>query len=109
MKNLSIISLMLIASISALNCHAGDNKAAEALAQKSGCLACHGINNKILGPAYVDVANKYHGDKSAEAKLITKVKAGGSGVWGTFAMPPNSPNVSDADIKTLVQWVLSLK
>lgn len=81
---------------------------AEALAQKSGCLACHGISNKILGPSYKEVAAKYKGDKTAEAKLIAKVKAGGSGAWGSMPMPANSPQVSDADIKTIVKWVLSL-
>ena len=81
---------------------------AEALAQKSNCLMCHGVDKKILGPAYKDVAAKYKGDKSAEAKLIQKVKAGGSGTWGDMPMPPNSPQVKDEDIKTLVQWILSL-
>lgn len=81
---------------------------AEALAQKSGCLLCHSIDKKVLGPAYKEVAAKYKGDKSAEAKLIQKVKAGGAGVWGEMPMPPNSPQVKDEDIKTLVQWVLSL-
>jgi cytochrome c len=54
-----------------------------------------------VGPAYKDVAKKYAGDKGAEAKLIAKVKAGGSGVWGPVPMPPNA-QVSDADVKTLV-------
>lgn len=81
---------------------------AEALAQKSNCLMCHGIDKKILGPAYKEVAAKYKGDKTAEAKLIQKVKNGGSGAWGEMPMPPNSPQVKDEDIKTLVQWVLSL-
>ena len=85
-----------------------DAKAAEALAQKSGCLACHSIDKKVLGPSYKDVAAKYKGDKTAEAKLIAKVKAGGSGVWGPIPMPANSPQVKDADIKTIVEWVLSL-
>ncbi|HWU83326.1 MAG TPA: c-type cytochrome [Methylophilaceae bacterium] len=88
---------------------AADAKAAEALAQKNGCLACHSVANKVVGPAYKDVAAKYRGDKGAEAKLIAKVKAGGSGVWGPVPMPPNSPHVKDEDIKTIVQWVLSLK
>jgi cytochrome c len=78
------------------------------LAQKSGCLACHGVDKKILGPAYKDVAAKYKGNKEAEAKLIAKVKAGGSGVWGPMPMPANSPRVSDADITTLVKWVLAM-
>jgi cytochrome c len=88
---------------------AGATDAAETLAQKSGCLGCHSVANKILGPAYKDVAAKYKDDKTAETRLIAKVKAGGSGVWGTMPMPPNSPQVQDADIKTIVHWVLSLK
>ena len=82
--------------------------AAEALAKKSGCLMCHGVQNAILGPAYKDVAAKYKGDTSAEAHLIAKVKAGGGGVWGKMAMPPNSPQVKDEDIKTIVKWILTL-
>jgi len=97
-------TLMLAGQASA----AVDAKAAEALAQKSGCLACHSVQNKVVGPAYKDVAAKYKGDKTAEAKLIEKVKKGGSGVWGPIPMPPNSPHVKDEDIKTLVEWVLSL-
>ena len=88
---------------------AADAKAAEALAQKSGCLACHSVNNKVVGPSYKDIAAKYKGDKAAEAKLIEKVKKGGSGVWGQIPMPPNSPHVKDQDIKTIVQWILSVK
>ena len=76
------------------------------LAKKSNCTACHAVDKKIVGPAYQDVAKKYAGDKGAEAKLIAKVKAGGTGVWGQISMPPNS-NVKDEDIKTLVRWVLA--
>ena len=85
-----------------------DQKSAEALMQKNGCAACHGIDKKIVGPAYVDVAAKYRGDKNALAQLSQKVKAGGSGVWGAIPMPPNA-QVSDADIKSLVSWILTLK
>ncbi|HPB91900.1 MAG TPA: c-type cytochrome [Methylophilus sp.] len=81
---------------------------AKALAQKSGCLACHGIDNKVMGPSYKDVAAKYKGQAGAEAKLVEKVKKGGSGVWGPMPMPANSPQVKDEDIKTIVKWVLSL-
>jgi cytochrome c len=80
----------------------------QALAQKSGCLACHSVDKKVLGPAYKDVAAKYKGDAGAEAKLVAKVKAGGSGVWGPMPMPANSPQVKDEDIKTIVKWILSL-
>lgn len=77
------------------------------LAQKSNCMACHAVDKKVMGPAYQDVAKKYKGDTAAEETLIKKVKAGGAGVWGPIPMPPNSPRVSDADIKTLVEWVLA--
>jgi cytochrome c len=82
--------------------------AGQALAQKSGCLACHSVDKKVLGPAYKDVAAKYKGDAGAEAKLVEKVKKGGSGTWGPMPMPANSPQVKDEDIKTIVHWVLSL-
>lgn len=84
-----------------------DAAKAKQLAQKFNCLACHAEDKKLVGPAYKEVAKKYKGDSGAEAKLIGKVKAGGSGVWGAIPMPPN--NVPDADIKTLVEWVLSLQ
>jgi cytochrome c len=84
-----------------------DAAKAKQLAQKYNCLACHAEDKKLVGPAYKDVAKKYKGDGGAEAKLSAKVKAGGSGVWGAIPMPPN--NVPDADIKTLVEWVLSLQ
>ncbi len=79
------------------------------LATKSGCMACHSVDKKIVGPSYKEVAAKYRTDKGAEAKLIDKVKKGGVGVWGQVPMPPNSPQVKDEDIKTLVKWVLSQK
>lgn len=101
--------LLTIAAAGSILVAAQANAAdAQALAQKSGCLACHSVDKKILGPAYKDVAAKYKGDKGAEARLVAKVKAGGSGVWGPMPMPANSPQVKDADIQTIVQWVLSL-
>ena len=80
----------------------------EELAKKNACTACHAIDKKLVGPAYKDVAKKYAGDATAEAKLVDKVKKGGVGVWGQVPMPPNA-SVKDEDIKTLVKWVLSLK
>ena len=87
---------------------AGNALASEALAKKYNCLACHAVDKKLIGPAYKDVAAKYKGDAGAEAKLVAKVKNGGTGTWGQIPMPPNSA-VPDADIKTLVKWVLSTK
>jgi cytochrome c len=102
MKRIAV-PLMLIGLAAALPA-----KADEAMAKKYNCLACHAVDHKVVGPAYKDVAKKYAGQKDAEAKLIEKVKKGGSGVWGNIPMPPNSA-VPDADIKKLVEWILSLK
>ena len=77
-----------------------------ALAKKSGCLNCHAADKKVVGPSYQDVAKKYAGDAGAEAKLIAKVKKGGSGAWGPIPMPANA-QVKDEDIKTLVKWVMA--
>ena len=80
----------------------------EALAKAKNCMACHAVDKKLVGPAYKDVAAKYKGDKTAEAKLIEKVQKGGVGAWGQMPMPPN-PQVNPAEAKTLVAWVLSQK
>ena len=82
--------------------------ASEQLAREKNCLACHAVDNKLVGPGYKEVAAKYKGDKSAEDKLAQKVMKGGSGVWGQIPMPAN-PQVSAAEAKTLVKWILSLK
>jgi cytochrome c len=85
-----------------------DMAAAEAMMKKDGCAACHAVDKKIIGPSYQEVAAKYKGDKDAPAKLAKKVKEGGSGVWGQVPMPPNA-TTSDADVKALVDWILTLK
>lgn len=75
------------------------------LAQKSQCMACHGVDKKLVGPAYQDVAKKYAGQKEAEANLVRSIKAGGSGKWGPVPMPPQAA-LSDADARTLAGWIL---
>ena len=85
-----------------------DNKAADELMKKAGCSACHAVDKKVIGPGYQEVAAKYKGDAKAAATLADKVKKGGVGVWGQIPMPPNA-QVSDADIKELVAWILTLK
>lgn len=86
----------------------GNALASEAVAKKYGCLACHAVDKKVIGPSYKEVAAKYKGDAGAEAKLVAKVKSGGVGAWGQIPMPPNAA-VPDADVKVLVKWVLSAK
>jgi len=84
------------------------NAQAEAMMKKDGCAACHAVDKKIVGPAYVEVAAKYRADKDAVAKLSKKVKEGSTGVWGPIPMPPNAAT-SEADIKELVAWIMTLK
>ena len=79
----------------------------EALAKSKNCLACHSVANKIVGPAFKDVAAKYKGDAAALATLTNKVIKGGGGVWGGIPMPPNA-TTSQAEAETLVKWILSL-
>jgi len=78
-----------------------------ALHTQHGCASCHTPEAKAVGPAYKDIAAKYRGKKSAPTQLIAKIKKGGAGAWGDMPMPPQS--VSDAELKTLVQWVLTRK
>lgn len=82
------------------------------LAKQNGCLACHKIETKLVGPAWRDVSKRYKDDPDAKTRLIAKVKTGGKGNWtkvtGGIPMPPNSPRVSDEDIEKLVTFVLSL-
>jgi cytochrome c len=77
-----------------------DAKKAVALLQKNGCLVCHGMTNKIVGPAYSDVAKKNAGNAEY---LATKIKAGGVGVWGPIPMPAQT--LSAADAKTIAVWL----
>jgi cytochrome c len=107
MKKASILALGI--SAMALS---GTAMADLALAKKSGCLACHSVEKKIVGPAWKDVAAKYKGDAGARDALIAKVKKGGKGNWtavtGGAPMPPYSPRVSDENIGKLVDFILSL-
>ena len=66
------MKIILATIVTAAVLFAGNASANQALAQKSGCLACHSIDKKVLGPSYKDVAAKYKGDAGAEAKLVAK-------------------------------------
>jgi cytochrome c-550 PedF len=78
----------------------------EKLAKKDGCLSCHTVNVKMVGPAYQDVARKYLNKDNAETKLLAKLKKGGSGTWGKVPMPPMN-HVPDEDLKALIEWILA--
>lgn len=93
---------------SSLLLSAGSAFADAEMLKKFNCMACHAIDQKRLGPPLKDVAAKYAGDSGAVAMLSKKIQSGGSGAWGEMPMPPQ-PQVSDADAKTLAEFILSLK
>jgi cytochrome c len=117
------VSAAAVLTLVAVQANAEDGLA---LAKKSGCLACHSVEKKIVGPAWKDVANKYKGKSEISATLsdgtvvkgtpkevlTQKIHKGGKGNWtavtGGVPMPPYSPRVSDADISKLVDFVLGL-
>ena len=78
------------------------------LLKDKACLACHSLDNKVVGPAYKDVAKKYRARKDAEAYLSKKIREGSNGVWGQIPMPPNT-TVDEAQSHTLAKYILSLK
>jgi cytochrome c len=101
-----LVSIVGAALVAAGAAHA---QSADELLKKHNCTVCHAIDKKLVGPAYIDVAAKYKGDPKAPTLLMEKVKKGGVGNWGKdVPMPPN-PTVPDADIKTMVTYVLNLK
>jgi len=81
--------------------------AATELAQSSGCLACHAIDKKGVGPALKEVAKRYRDEKTALTLLSNRVQNGASGTWGSIPMPANK-HVDEAQATSLVQWILSL-
>ena len=100
-------SMLIVAAVSALFAQNAMASDPAKLAQTKGCMACHQIDKKVVGPSYKDVAKKYAGQGDAADKLATKIQKGGSGVWGTVPMPPN--NVTPAEAKELATWVLAQK
>jgi cytochrome c len=103
MKHVFVLT-MLFATASA---HAEVNAAkAKSAIGKSDCMACHAVNNRIVGPGYKEIAAKYQGDKKAVAVLAKRVRTGSSGIWGAVPMPAH-PDLSDADAKLIVEWILA--
>jgi len=73
---------------------------------KAGCMACHAKDKKLVGPSFKDIAAKYKG-QDAVAKLMEKVRKGGSGTFGPIPMAPNGPDkINDADLKAAVELIL---
>jgi cytochrome c len=86
----------------------GGDDPLQKLLNAHGCSACHALDKRVVGPSFKEVAAKYAGDAGAPQKLAAKIRGGGTGAWGQVPMPPN-PDVTDADLETLVGWVLQQK
>jgi cytochrome c len=80
----------------------------KALIEASDCLTCHREHEKLIGPAYAEVAKKYPNSEENVKKLAGKIIAGGTGVWGQLPMSPH-PQISEADAETMVKYILSIK
>ena len=72
----------------------------------SNCLGCHGVDKRIVGPSFIEIASRYKNDAGAESRLVSKVKEGGSGVWGNVPMPPHAEVGAEA-LRAMVRWILS--
>ncbi|MBY6063562.1 cytochrome C [Pseudidiomarina sediminum] len=103
-----VLSCSVLLAGLALSGAASANEDAEALAKQHICTACHGIDQKIVGPAYTDVAAKYADKENALELVKASIKAGGSGKWGQAAMPPQA-QLSDEQLTILAEWILSQK
>jgi cytochrome c len=99
MKKITIILFTILSATNAM--------ASPELARSKNCMACHSVENKLVGPGFKEIAARYNGN-NMEEKLTKKVLKGGSGSWGTIPMPANA-QLTEIEAQTLVRWVLSLK
>jgi cytochrome c len=76
--------------------------------EQSDCFSCHRVDQKVVGPAFADIAQRYAGKPDAVSMLVNKVKNGGAGNWGEIPMTPH-PQLTDAQLRAMVEWVLQQK
>lgn len=107
MKSIIFLSSLLVLSATG-RAFAQENSDVADLVKASGCLSCHSVTEKIVGPAFKDVAAKYANDADAVSSLTQSVKNGSRGKWGRVPMPPHA-SISTEDLTTLATWVMSHK
>ena len=103
MKSTYLISLTLALG---LLVSVGQAAADETTAKANGCMACHALDKKVVGPSFKSIASKYKGDANAADKLTKAVRTGSKGVWGSVPMPAQA-KISDADLKKVLAWALA--
>lgn len=75
---------------------------------KGKCFACHSMDNKVVGPAFKDVAAKYKGDADAVKKLTANIAAGGKFGWNLGTMPPKGMGASDDEVKQAAEFIAGI-
>ena len=102
-----IIKIFLIATAAAA-CGASmaQARSPEQIAKDAGCFSCHNATEKVVGPSFKAIAEKYKGDKGAADQLVQSVRNGSKGNWGRIPMPAHG-SVAEADVKAVVTWILA--
>lgn len=105
---IGILALVVTGGPPHANDEPADDEAIIELAWDSGCFNCHDVHERIRGPAWIEVAQRYRDDGDALERLVNTVIEGGSGNWGDDVMSPNR-RVPEEDVRTLVAWLLALE
>ena len=104
-----LIPLMLLCGLSqAADLSSAEQASALQLAKDTGCLSCHSLTEKIVGPAYASVAEKYKADSDAAGGLVQSIQYGSKGKWGRIPMPAHS-QLSAEELNLLARWVLTIQ
>lgn len=98
------LATILSTAVLASGCNSPTSES-ERLAQEKGCMRCHAVHSKVVGPSFEQVADRYRGDASASERLAAKIRHGTVGQWGRVIMPKQS-HVTPAEAKLLAEWVL---
>ena len=101
-----LLSVLLVSSLAPAAGLAAAEERAQALAREYGCISCHGMVRKQVGPGFAQIAARYRNDPGAPLKIAAKIKGGSVGTWGRVIMPRQS-RMTDAEAKVLAEWVLS--
>jgi cytochrome c len=101
-----VLKGLILSSILAASATANAN---QALATSKSCMACHGVDNKLVGPSFREVAARYQGRSDATTALVEKITKGSTGAWGSIPMPPQGQLVNAAEANALATWILTLR
>jgi cytochrome c len=107
MRTLFIPLVLLCGLSQAAELSSAEKDSAMQLAKDTGCLSCHSLTEKIVGPAYAKVAEKYKADADAVSGLVQSIQYGSKGKWGRIPMPAHS-QLSAEEINLLARWVMTI-